>query len=111
MILTMVISSLSTTDTINVDARPSDALNLAVRTHVPILVARDVMDSAGIRPEEDLKDETHLPTEERPAAKLAKTPSANVDESEDRLSIFEDFLEKLDLDEDDQEGSEKKDNE
>ena len=28
----------------NVDSRPSDALNLAVRAHVPILVARQVMD-------------------------------------------------------------------
>jgi hypothetical protein len=37
--------------TYNVDARPSDALNLAVRTHVPILVARSVLDAAGITPE------------------------------------------------------------
>ena len=49
--------------TLNIDARPSDALNLAVRAHVPILVARSVMDSAGIIPEEDLQEGT----EEKPA--------------------------------------------
>ena len=35
---------------INIDSRPSDALALAARTHVPIYVAREVMDSAGISP-------------------------------------------------------------
>ena len=31
---------------LNIDSRPSDALAIAVRAHVPILVARSVMDSA-----------------------------------------------------------------
>jgi bifunctional DNase/RNase len=30
-----------------IDARPSDALNLALRTHIPIRVARDVMERCG----------------------------------------------------------------
>ena len=42
--------------TLDVDARPSDALNLAVRAHVPILVARSVMDTVGITPEDDLQE-------------------------------------------------------
>ncbi|TLN00596.1 bifunctional nuclease family protein, partial [bacterium] len=40
--------------TVNIDSRPSDALALAVRTHVPILIALDVMDSAGVIPEQDI---------------------------------------------------------
>ena len=46
---------------IDIDSRPSDALALAVRGHVPILVAKDVMDSAGIIPEQDLQDQPDKP--------------------------------------------------
>jgi bifunctional DNase/RNase len=85
--------------TLNIDSRPSDALNLAVRAHVPILVARTVMDSAGIIPEEDLQEEE--PTAGPPVE--AELPD---EESEGRLSIFEDFLDKLDLEKDDGEEGE-----
>lgn len=85
----------------NIDSRPSDALAVAVRAHVPILVARSVMDSAGIIPEEDLQEE---PSPEEPA----ETPAGASEEGEDRLSVFQDFLEKLDLDNED-EGDEAKD--
>ena len=80
----------------NIDSRPSDALNLAIRTNVPILVAKEVMDSAGIIPEEDeVHDEEALEGEP-----LAGT-------GEDRLSVFEDFLDHLDIeDEDDEEETE-----
>jgi hypothetical protein len=82
--------------TLNVDARPSDALNLAVRAHVPILVARSVMDAAGITPEEDIQGEKQI------EAKAPAEPEEPVtEESEERLSIFEDFLEKLDMDKED----------
>ena len=88
-------------DLMNIDSRPSDALAVAVRAHVPILVARSVMDSAGIIPEEDLQEES---SPEEPA----DTPAAASEEGEDRLSVFQDFLEKLDLDNED-EGDEAKD--
>src|SRR5574338_1271282 len=39
---------------VNVDSRPSDAIALAVRAHVPILVNPSVMEAAGILPEQDL---------------------------------------------------------
>jgi len=78
----------------NIDSRPSDALALAVRTHVPIFVARAVMDEAGIIPEEDIKDKG--PEQQEAATKPAA--GGEEGEDEDRLSIFEDFLEKLDLD-------------
>jgi bifunctional DNase/RNase len=93
--------------TINIDSRPSDALNLAVRAHVPILVSRQVMDSAGVTPEQDLQEET-------PKGGEGSPPEVEI--AEDRLSVFEDFLDKLDIDEseaddqdkDDQEGEEGK---
>jgi bifunctional DNase/RNase len=78
--------------TLNIDSRPSDALALAVRAHVPIMVARMVMDSAGIIPEDDLQE-----TEEE----LAKTDASEV--APERLSVFEDFLENLELAEDEEE--------
>jgi uncharacterized protein len=73
---------------LNIDSRPSDALALAVRTHVPILVSSSVMDSAGIIPEEDLQEEDGEST----------VSLDDIEGGEERLSIFEDFLEKLDLD-------------
>ncbi|MFM8320172.1 MAG: bifunctional nuclease family protein [Chloroflexota bacterium] len=79
-------------ETLTIDARPSDALAIAVRAHVPILVARSVMDSAGIIPEEDLQEESAA-EEPQKAAEEENLP----EEGEDRLSIFSDFLEKLDL--------------
>jgi bifunctional DNase/RNase len=74
----------------NVDTRPSDALALAVRAHVPIQVAREVMDSAGVIPEEEVQ-------KQEPAAPLAPAPQHSGDEGEERLSVFEDFLDKLDM--------------
>ena len=71
--------------TFNIDSRPSDALAVAVRTHVPIFVAQSVMNAASIVPEDDIQDQElglDLPAEEP--------------ESEERLSVFEDFLDGLD---------------
>lgn len=93
--------------TLNIDARPSDALAIAVRTHAPILVARSVMDSAGIIPEEDLQ-------EEQIEEEQLQGPEGP--ESEERLSVFQDFLEELNLEnlddedgEDDEKGKNKED--
>jgi uncharacterized protein len=83
---------------LNIDSRPSDALAIAVRTHVPIFVARSVMNSVGIIPETDLQEETP----EQPTAPLAPPHSTEVDAGQDRLSIFQDFLDKLDLEDLDQ---------
>jgi bifunctional DNase/RNase len=72
---------------LNIDSRPSDAINLAARAKVPILVAREVMEAAGIIPEDDeVSDEAEF-------AEDAPTPG----EGEERLSVFEDFLEQLNL--------------
>lgn len=79
----------------NIDSRPSDALALAVRAHVPILVSREVMDSASIQPEHDVEDQEAPPSSEPLAPEVEKGAE---DTSEERLSIFEDFLENLNLD-------------
>lgn len=95
--------------TVNIDTRPSDALALAVRAHVPILVAREVMETAGIIPEADIQ------SQEPPTVQPGHSASAEEEdvESEERLSVFEDFLQNLNIedssdesDEDDQEGGE-----
>lgn len=78
---------------INIDSRPSDAIALAVRTHAPIMVSTEVMEVAGIVPEKDLEDEVQ-PSE---TSEKGET-EAGAESAEGRLSVFEDFLEKLDLD-------------
>src|SRR5512143_1763669 len=77
---------------IHVDSRPSDAIALSVRAHVPILVHPSVMEEAGIIPEQDMPEgEVAEEPEKSEAAPLPE-------ESSERLSVFEDFLEKLDFD-------------
>jgi len=73
-----------------VDSRSSDAIALAVRAHVPILVHASVMEAASIEPEQDLPKESAKPEKSEPAP-LSK-------EGVERLSVFENFLEKLDFD-------------
>ena len=75
---------------VHIDSRPSDAIALSVRAHVPILVHPSVMDEAGILPDENLPEGEEKPTRSEPAP-LSEEGSA-------RLSVFEDFLGKLDLD-------------
>jgi uncharacterized protein len=81
--------------TILIDSRPSDALALAARAHVPILVSKEVMDSAGVIPEEDLQNQR--PTAQAPSKAVAND-EPEVESSSERLSVFEDFLQNLDLD-------------
>jgi bifunctional DNase/RNase len=89
-------------EVMNIDSRPSDAVAIAVRAHVPILVARSVMDTAGIIPEEDLQT-SQAAAHEQPAAAPVEGET-----SEDRLSVFRDFLDTLDLgDANDQDDPEK----
>jgi len=72
---------------INIDSRPSDAIALAVRAHVPIYVHESVMEEAGMTPETDMQ-----------SARQDKGERAvGADDGSDRLSIFEDFIDKLDL--------------
>ncbi len=81
---------------INIDARPSDAIALAVRAHVPILVSQAVMDEAGIVPDRNLQEETSSESAEQLAPGGEAEP-----EDEKRLDVFEDFLKKLGAEQDD----------
>ncbi len=83
---------------IDIDSRPSDALALAVRTHVPVLVSLDVMDAAGIVPERDLQ--TDNPPRSVEDTKPIEHPPVETDKG---LDVFEDFLKKLNDDPGDEE--------
>ena len=69
------------------DSRPSDALAIAVRTHVPIYVAQHVMDIASIIPEEEVEE-----GEEPEEKEVPSESKKNI--SDDRLSVFEEYLKK-----------------
>lgn len=83
-------------EVVNVDARPSDSIALAVRAHVPILVDREIINEAGIVPEEDIQSELF---DERIEFTEGSSEVGTPAETAARLSLFEDFLQKIDLDE------------
>lgn len=65
---------------LEIDSRPSDALALAVRVHVPIFVDETVMEEAASEPEGEVEaDET-------------------AGKSDERLEVFKNFVDKLDMD-------------
>jgi len=63
-----------------IDSRPSDALALAVRVHVPVFVAEAVMEEASSEPEDEMEGDD--------------VPDGPPDE---RLEVFKDFVDTLDL--------------
>jgi hypothetical protein len=75
---------------INIDSRPSDAVALAVRAHVPVMVSLEVMDEAGIVPDKNIQEQVSTELDE----KIIPDPAAGADD-EKRLDVFEDFLKKL----------------
>jgi len=75
---------------VRIDSRPSDAVAMAVRCHVSILVAKEVMDAAAIMPE---KEE---PVASQAAEKSIDDLGKPSQSSNDRLSIFKDFIDQLD---------------
>jgi uncharacterized protein len=83
---------------INIDARASDAIALAVRAHVPVLVSQAVMEEAGILPEKNLQEAASSEPVEKLAPGVETEP-----EDEKRLDVFEDFLKKLGSDKNDEE--------
>jgi uncharacterized protein len=83
--------------TVYIDSRPSDALALAARAHVPILVAKEVMDSAGVIPEEDLQNQRPAAPSTSPRQQISGD-EPEIESSSERLSVFEDFLQNLDMD-------------
>jgi bifunctional DNase/RNase len=72
---------------IEIDARPSDAIALAVRAKAPLFVAEEVMDHASIVPETNIDGMD----EDMDTAPVSA-------EEEEKLSVFRDFIDELDLD-------------
>ncbi|MEX2236539.1 MAG: bifunctional nuclease family protein [Dehalococcoidia bacterium] len=68
---------------LEIDSRPSDAIALAVRSRVPIFAEESVLETAGVRIDENEK----------------QAESANVVDEEElkKMSAFRDFIESLDL--------------
>jgi uncharacterized protein len=71
-----------------IDSRPSDAIALAVRAKIPILVDEGVMDRAGIQLGDDEEGEAGSPGREQFGEPV----------DEEQLSAFRDFIDSLDLD-------------
>ena len=72
---------------VEVDSRPSDAIALAVRTKVPVFVAEEVMDRAGVVPEKDVQE----------AAVMEEMGDSEDEPSDEDLDVFREFVEGLDL--------------
>jgi bifunctional DNase/RNase len=73
-----------------IDSRPSDAIAVAVRAKIPILVDESVMERAGVRLDDNAE----------PDDDVAQTSGVASEQpiSEERLSAFKDFIDSLDLD-------------
>ncbi len=70
-----------------IDARPSDAIAIAVRFNAPVFVTEDIMDEAGIREEqkEEGDEEEAVSPPELEAAAEPKSPAAKLEELQLRL--------------------------
>jgi len=79
-------------DTVEIDSRPSDALALSVRVNAPVYIADEVMEQAGLLPEEELSltDEAGVDDE--------TIEEGDEVEQKGDLGVFTDFVEGLDLD-------------
>ncbi len=80
-----------------VDSRPSDAIALAVRAHVPILATEEIMNEAGIIPEADISD---LVLHEHEPINDTIEDMDDHQDAQKRLSIFEDFINRIDKEDD-----------
>ena len=83
---------------INIDSRPSDAIALAVRAHIPIIATKEVMDKASIVPEEDIQD-SGMDLKDKTVEEMnaMRPPEPPTPEEEERLGVFDEFLDDLDI--------------
>jgi bifunctional DNase/RNase len=80
---------------LEIDARPSDAIALALRAHIPILVDTKVMDEAAIEPDTEEEESTENEAAADTEVKKANEGTPKKRSSNDgRLSVFEDYLKK-----------------
>jgi bifunctional DNase/RNase len=78
-------------DQVEIDSRPSDAIALAVRVSAPIYVTDEVMEQAGLLPEEEMSL-GEGEDEEEPRKQAVEGGN------DEDLGAFRDFVEGLDLD-------------
>jgi bifunctional DNase/RNase len=89
---------------VEVDARPSDALALAVRAEVPIFAADDVLAQAALAadPDEEATDvddtDDDADTSERPRRRRLPLESVGDAPADPRLDMFRDFVNSLEVD-------------
>jgi bifunctional DNase/RNase len=89
---------------VEVDARPSDALALAVRAEVPIFAADEVLAQAALAadPDEEAADDDDADddadTSERPRRRRAPIESVGDAPADPRLDMFRDFVNSLEHD-------------
>ena len=73
---------------VEVDARPSDAIALAVRVAVPILVDESVLKKGAIESERSSADRLEAPEEEQTGDRIG----------DEQLAVFRDIINQLNLD-------------
>ena len=89
---------------VEVDARPSDALALAVRAEVPIFAADEVLAQAGLAadPDDEAADDEEADddaeTSERPRRRRPPIESVGDAPADPRLDMFRDFVNSLEVD-------------
>lgn len=84
---------------VEIDARPSDAIALAVRFHVPMFIAQEVFDEAGFLPEntdadDEADDETDFEVEEISTPELKETATEETPATGSRITMLQAELEK-----------------
>ena len=67
---------------LRIDCRPSDAISIALRAHIPVYVNRSLMDAYGIQPEPDVR-----------SRKKPQVPDHDPDD--DDLSAFQSFFDNI----------------
>jgi bifunctional DNase/RNase len=92
--------------TVQLDARPSDAIALAVRTDARILIEDAVMDSAGVSLDDEGEPTSDIfeGSENFTSEGLRGVASRPDEEGSDQLGVFRDFINSLDLDDFDKGG-------
>lgn len=89
--------------TIEIDSRPSDAIAIAVRTGTRILVSEAIMDEVGVALPHEIEDEIDAqPADDVPATfappQEAIPSSESTPRPDEKLGVFRDFINSLDLD-------------
>jgi uncharacterized protein len=87
---------------VEVDSRPSDAIAIAVRTNARIFVEDAIMDQAGVSLDNDEPEAAELeqPNDVGSTVNERPGPRDNAEQAaqDDRLSVFREFINSLDLD-------------